>query len=549
MTNGIAGLLTVAAPVNVPNAEARLDEETGQVSFASLFAGAAQALAQQPVRLVEKPEGTSELDASSDAQNAEDADDKGDVRETDKPDDTHKADANDKTPVLLPRDPAPSGIDRSIVALDPALQERLGRVMARMREETGHEVQVGETYRTQSRQNSLYAQGRSAPGPVVTWTQSSKHTQGRAVDLVVDGGSAGSDAYATLRRIATQEGLRTLGERDPGHIELPSNLPRTAATPIANANAIKSPVPSAPTIASPMATEQSLEGAVTTAAITAPAAIASIPKMPVDVPNTAAATVARVAQIAPTARVVNATVEKRADVARVAPVARPGVANSVTRVPATQSTAPAPAQGSVVAKIAGGGNQRFGANAEERSQQNTGDRDGTAYGTAYSVGRRAGSEFTVPNIVASTSAGTSAAHRAAEIVATREDAPARPLSQIVMAVDAGNGTTDRIQLNLRGSSLNAKIDTDDQHAANAMGARKSELVRALTRDGLEVESLEVRATATVTTLAAAESAHRSSDSSSNARSERGAQWQQQQHRQRSENERRQQQRDERGGKK
>ena len=51
MTNAIAGLLAVAAPTNAPNAEARLDEETGQVSFASLFAGAAQALVQQPVPL------------------------------------------------------------------------------------------------------------------------------------------------------------------------------------------------------------------------------------------------------------------------------------------------------------------------------------------------------------------------------------------------------------------------------------------------------------------------------------------------------------------
>src|SRR6185436_10337392 len=107
----------------------------------------------------------SELDASSDAESAEDADDKREVRDTDKTDDTHKADAGDKTPALLPRDPAPNGIDRSIAALDPALQERLGRVMARMREETGHDVQVGETYRTQSRQNALNAQGRSTPGP------------------------------------------------------------------------------------------------------------------------------------------------------------------------------------------------------------------------------------------------------------------------------------------------------------------------------------------------------------------------------------------------
>jgi NAD kinase len=117
-----------------------------------------------------------------------------------------------------------------------------------------------------------------------------------------------------------------------------------------------------------------------------------------------------------------------------------------------------------------------------------------------------------------------------------------------MAVDAGNGTTDRIQLDLRGSSLNATIDAGDQRAAHTMAAHKSELVHTLTRDGLNIESLEIRAT-TVAAPVATESAHRSSDSSSHSRSERGAQWQQQQHRQRSENERRQHQRDERGGKK
>ena len=56
-------------------------------------------------------------------------------------------------------------------ALDPELQEKLARVMARMREETGHDVKVTETYRSQERQDAaLFAQGRDAAGPVVTWT-------------------------------------------------------------------------------------------------------------------------------------------------------------------------------------------------------------------------------------------------------------------------------------------------------------------------------------------------------------------------------------------
>jgi len=522
VTNGIAGLPVVAAPINAAPGDARLDEETGQVSFASLFAGAAQALAQQPIRVVVvKPEGTSELDASPDADKANEVDDTGDtsdVSDTDRADDARKVDAGDNArPAAAPRDPVPSGsgVERSIAALDPALQEKLGRVMARMRDETGHDVAVGETYRSQSRQNVLFAQGRSSPGPVVTWTQSSKHTQGRAVDLLIDGGSAGRDVYATLRRIAGEEGLRSLGERDPGHLELPAELPRAIAT------------------------------RATSATNRPPAVIATTPVMPADAPAPAAA-IATVARVAPPARAVDTGIAKPADVARVASVPRPSVSNSLTRAASPQENAPAQPNIAVSANRATAGNQRFGANSEERSQQGATDRDGTQFGAAYGMGRRA-SEFTVPTIVAANP--TSAAHRAADVMAAREDAPAKALSQIVMAVDAGNGTTDRIQLDLRGSSLNAKIDTGDLHAAHEMGARKSELVSALTRDGLDVESLEVRVAASVAATAGTESAHRSSESFSNSRSDRGAQWQDQQHRQRSENERRQQQRDERGGKK
>ncbi|RVU54813.1 M15 family metallopeptidase [Anaerosphaera multitolerans] len=45
-------------------------------------------------------------------------------------------------------------------------------------------VEITETYRTQARQNMLYEQGRSTPGPIVTWTKTSKHTKRRAFDIV-----------------------------------------------------------------------------------------------------------------------------------------------------------------------------------------------------------------------------------------------------------------------------------------------------------------------------------------------------------------------------
>ncbi|MDO4618440.1 MAG: M15 family metallopeptidase [Clostridia bacterium] len=50
----------------------------------------------------------------------------------------------------------------------------------------GLKVRVTETYRTQERQNELYAQGRTAPGKVVTWTKNSRHTSRRAWDICQD---------------------------------------------------------------------------------------------------------------------------------------------------------------------------------------------------------------------------------------------------------------------------------------------------------------------------------------------------------------------------
>lgn len=43
---------------------------------------------------------------------------------------------------------------------------------------------IVETYRSQARQNTLYAQGRTKPGSKVTWTKNSKHTTRKALDVV-----------------------------------------------------------------------------------------------------------------------------------------------------------------------------------------------------------------------------------------------------------------------------------------------------------------------------------------------------------------------------
>lgn len=46
-------------------------------------------------------------------------------------------------------------------------------------------VFITETYRSQERQNYLYAQGRTRPGAIVTWTLSSKHKSRLAWDIAV----------------------------------------------------------------------------------------------------------------------------------------------------------------------------------------------------------------------------------------------------------------------------------------------------------------------------------------------------------------------------
>ena len=51
------------------------------------------------------------------------------------------------------------------------------------RQKYGLDVAVSETYRSQERQDELYAQGRTTPGNQVTWTKKSNHTSRKALDV------------------------------------------------------------------------------------------------------------------------------------------------------------------------------------------------------------------------------------------------------------------------------------------------------------------------------------------------------------------------------
>lgn len=63
------------------------------------------------------------------------------------------------------------------------IDQRLRAVVVEAASHLTFDVQVIEGLRSVERQRELYAKGRTAPGPKVTWTMSSPHIAGRAVDL------------------------------------------------------------------------------------------------------------------------------------------------------------------------------------------------------------------------------------------------------------------------------------------------------------------------------------------------------------------------------
>ncbi len=72
-----------------------------------------------------------------------------------------------------------TSLDR-LVGVDP----RLVAVVKRAIQITEVDFMVVEGVRTVARQRELYAQGRTKPGKIVTWTLKSKHIDGLAVDLL-----------------------------------------------------------------------------------------------------------------------------------------------------------------------------------------------------------------------------------------------------------------------------------------------------------------------------------------------------------------------------
>lgn len=105
---------------------------------------------------------------------------------------------------------------RDISALSPVAQKACRAFLAACEKE-GLPVLITETYRSQERQDYLYAQGRTRAGTIVTWTRNSRHTGCMAWDICKNvKGQEYADAnfFAACGKIAKQLGITWGGTWD-----------------------------------------------------------------------------------------------------------------------------------------------------------------------------------------------------------------------------------------------------------------------------------------------------------------------------------------------
>ena len=125
--------------------------------------------------------------------------------------------------------------EKAISTLTPEYQP-IARDLVKKSFEAGVPVLVTEGHRSQERQEQLYAQGRTTPGQIVTWTKSSRHTKGIAIDLVpldLSGKPNYNDteAYKKLGELSKTLGLEWGGDwknKDMPHFQFNAAAPAPA---------------------------------------------------------------------------------------------------------------------------------------------------------------------------------------------------------------------------------------------------------------------------------------------------------------------------------
>ncbi len=322
-------------------------------------------------------------------------------------------------------------------ALTPEFRSRLERVIDRMKSEFGHDVQIVETARSQERQDHLFEQGRTRGGPVVTWTRDSAHISGNAADLLVDGKWNNMAGYENLQRIAREEGLRTLGMRDPGHLELPRDARASQEKTLASLNG------------STHSSDASLGGAK---------GIASV------------ASVAGVAQVAQVAS------QQGVSTYQTNSAAASSLSNSSVSTGSTDTT----------------GSNAGNSDSKDKGNDRTSDESAAAiYNLRSSTASSAGQPSSE---LRTTTVGPDTFDRVMEAQRVRENAAARPVSQLKLEVDTPDGGKDEITIGMRGNSVSTQIVTDAR-SAERMRMRTGELQDALGKHGLEADTVRISGSA------------------------------------------------------
>jgi hypothetical protein len=118
--------------------------------------------------------------------------------------------------------------EKNLATVHPELA-KLGRELLRRLAAEGLTFKVTSGNRTKEEQAALYAQGRTAPGPRVTWTMKSRHIGGRAIDLTLFSGKNPvweSRHYDRAGVVGKELGLVWGGDwkrtKDLPHFELPT---------------------------------------------------------------------------------------------------------------------------------------------------------------------------------------------------------------------------------------------------------------------------------------------------------------------------------------
>lgn len=369
----------------------------------------------------------------------------------------------------------PTHVNTDSDTLNPEFRARLGRVIARMQTEFGHDVQMVEGFRPQQRQDYLYEQGRTTPGAVVTWTRSSRHTLGLAADLQIDGSYGNPAAYRQLARVAAQEGLRTLGPRDPGHVELASRGSAgawgegTGSGRSADANVSRAVdlVLSHAGLAAGEALGEGGQGDSMNTFLsralrgTQPGAPAGPGGNAPGAPMMGGLARHGAGGFASGQQQGQGHGTARRGVDRMAP--EPGAPAHVAEV----------AQVASVATVAGvAGVAHVATVATVAAPQPGGAADSAA----------------LPG------SGATSAARVGHLLDVRDATPAQPLSRMTLALDNGSGGTDHITVNLRGGAVDAAISTGDSTRADRLSLRVGELQRALEHQGLDTGAIRVGAT-------------------------------------------------------